>query len=443
MSTPIAMPKQGQSVESCLLLEWMKKKGDRVQPGDVLFSYETDKAAFEFESPAGGVLLETFFNPQDDVPVHTVVAVIGEPGESVESFRPRGGTSADAAITEQTVAAPAPLAVEIPVATPAAQVASPQQGAASPRAKRKAGERGVDLSTVTGTGPHGRIIERDVFAHPPLTKTAAARRSAENLSVPAAGAGMGGRILAADLSGAVAATKATPAAVEDTVTEVKLSNMRKIIGSRMMQSLLQSAQLTMNAYADATALMAYRKQAKTRGREGITVTDLIALAVARTLPMFPELNCIYKDEKLFRYAHVHLAMAVDTPRGLMVPVVRFADQLPLQTLSDTLKDLAAQCREGSINPDLLAGGTITISNLGMFGIDSFTPILNPPQAAILGVNAIAPRMTQTEGGAYEVRPHLGFSLTIDHRIVDGGPGARFLKALCDHIAHIDYMLTIW
>ena len=170
---------------------------------------------------------------------------------------------------------------------------------------------------------------------------------------------------------------------------------------------------------------------------------MIALVVARTLPSHPELNSLYKDEKVLRYEHVHLAMAVDTPRGLMVPVVRFADQLPLESLSVRLKELAAQCREGSINPDLLTGGTITISNLGTFGIESFTPILNPPQVAILGVNAIAPRTVQAENGDYAVRPHIGFSLTIDHRVVDGAPGARFLKELCDHIAAVDSMLAVW
>lgn len=426
MSTPIAMPKQGQSVENCVLLSWMKKKGDRVDQGDILFSYETDKASFEFESPVAGVLLDIFFNEQDDVPVHTIVAVVGEPGESAEQYRPDKNKPA---IVNDRI--PPSFSPPSPSASDSIAAGGARAGSASPRARRKAVELGgTDLSKVTGTGPDGRILERDVYAQPALTKTAAARRIAENLSVPA---GHHGRVRAADLISG----EASPA--DDTVTEVKISNMRKIIGTRMLQSLQQSAQLTMNAFADATSLSARRARIKARssepGQSDITITDLISLAVVRTLPSFPELNCLYKEEKVLRYVHVHLAVAVDTPRGLMVPVVRFADLLSPEELSAALKQLAAQCREGSINPDLLSGGTITISNLGLFGIESFTPILNPPQVAILGVNAIAPRPVQTG----EVRPHIGFSLTIDHRVVDGAPGARFLKSLCDHIAAMDFI----
>jgi pyruvate dehydrogenase E2 component (dihydrolipoamide acetyltransferase) len=439
MGTPITMPKQGQSVETCVLLEWMKKKGERVKQGDILFTYETDKASFEFESPAAGVLLETFFNAQDDVPVHTTVAVVGEPGERTEQFKPQRGIPADAG--RQDSKTPAPPAADATITpSPAGGTAKSEPGAASPRARRKAMERGVDLSMVNGTGPQGRIIERDVLTQPSLTRTATARHTDEGLTVPA---GSSGRIRAVELiSGGVSQAAALEG---DRVTEVKISNMRKIIGTRMQQSLQQSAQLTMHAFADATALLAYRRQIKARGKEtgcpDITITDVIAWAVSRTLSSHPELNSLYKDEKVLRYEHVHLAMAVDTPRGLMVPVVRFADLLPLESISVRLKDLAAQCREGSINPDLLTGGTITISNLGTFGIESFTPILNPPQVAILGVNAIAPRSVQEKNGDYTVHPHVGFSLTIDHRVVDGAPGARFLKALCDCVAGIDVMLT--
>jgi len=434
------MPKQGQSVETCVLLEWRKKKGERVKQGEILFSYETDKASFEFESPVAGVLLETFFNAQDDVPVHTHVAVVGEPGESAEQFRPERGNPADA--SGQNLKSTTLLVTDVPITPPPTALTTKlEPGAASPRARRKAMERGVDLSMVNGTGPQGRIIERDVLAQPALTRTAAAHRTDENLSVPA---GSSGRIRAMDLLDIK--TQKMVSTAEDLVSEVKISNMRKIIGTRMQQSLQQSAQLTMHAFADATALLAYRKQIKARGKEtgcpDITITDVIAWAVARTLLSHLELNSLYKDEKVLRYEHVHLAMAVDTPRGLMVPVVRFADLLPLENLSVRLKDMAVQCREGSINPDLLTGGTITISNLGTFGIESFTPILNPPQVAILGVNAIVPRSVQAENGDYVVRPHIGFSLTIDHRVVDGAPGARFLKALCDFIADIDVILTV-
>jgi len=439
------MPKQGQSVETCVILEWMKKKGDAVKIGDILFSFETDKASFDFESPASGILLDIYFNAQDDVPVLSTVAVVGDAGENTEQFKPQLSAAGGAPLQNAQALSEAKQN-QMPNSLPQLKAAeSPASGAASPRAKRKALERGVDLSVLAGTGPHGRIIERDVLSQPRLTKTASERFAMEGLFAPENGTGLGKRVLAKDL-GANAKSQ-TPAVMEDTITEVKQSNMRKIIGTRMMQSLQNTAQLTMNSYADATALLAYRKQIKEKGKEfgmpDITVTDIIAFAVARTLPAFLELNGLYKDEKIFQYEHVHLAMAVDTPRGLMVPVARFADMATIAGLSANLKDLASQCKQGSINPDLLSGGTITITNLGMFGIDSFTPILNPPQVAILGVSGILPRPVALENGSYEIRPQLGFSLTIDHRAVDGAPGARFLKALCDNIANIEFMLTVW
>ena len=437
MAKPIIMPKQGQSVESCVLLEWYKNKGDTVKKGDVLFSYETDKASFEFEAPDDGVLLDTFFEEQADIPVLTTVAVIGAVGEDISPFKPKVSSIVDTETPEVVSEPPVVLPQSIPTAPDASNVA----GAVSPRARKTAEARGVDLSRIIGSGPAGRIIEQDVLAQVSLTPTAAARSIEEGLSAPLSGSGIGGRIRATDLT-----RKDDTTTADDTFAEVPFSNMRKIIGSRMMQSLRQSAQLTLNVFADATALLSYRKQVKARSKEpglpDITINDLIALAVVRTLPSFPEINCLYRDGKVLHYDHVHLAMAVDTPRGLMVPVVKFANLLPLAKLSESLKEMVSQCREGSINPDLLTGGTFTISNLGLFGIDSFTPILNPPQVAILGVNAIAPRPVQTEDGSFAVRQHIGFSLTIDHQVVDGGPGARFLNALCEAIARIDHMLTV-
>ncbi len=454
MATPIMMPRQGQSVETCVINEWLKKKGDTVSEGDILFSYETDKASFEFESPASGTLLETFFDADADVPVLTNVGVIGEPGEPVEEFRP-SGAQAQAGQPSETgpeKKTPAPVGDVVESEGVAGSVApAPAQSGVtgvlkvSPRARMRAEKRGVDLASVAGTGPQGRVIERDVLAQPGASPTAVSKMEATGMHAPAAGSGVGRKVLSHDLTKAL--THGTPAPrIEDTVEVVKLSNIRKIIGQRMMESLQQTAQLTMNASADASRLLEYRKKVKAMGADlgmsDITVTDLVAMAVARTLPSFPELNCTYKEGKLNQYAHVHLAMAVDTARGLMVPVVRFADLLTINDLSTSLKSLAQQSKEGSINPDLLAGGTITITNLGMFGVESFTPVLNPPQVAILGVNAITPRPKMVDG-EYQIRPHMTFSLTIDHRVVDGGPGARFLKALCTNIENIDFMLSAW
>ncbi|MBD3322344.1 MAG: 2-oxo acid dehydrogenase subunit E2 [Chitinivibrionales bacterium] len=452
MATPIAMPRQGQSVETCIILEWHKHKGDEVKEGDILFTYETDKASFEFESPVSGTLLETFFEPDQDIPVLTTVAAIGSPGEDVGSLRPSDTGSGGAGARESESAALEQKKEPSGDAQPGGAAPAPQPvGAsdgllkASPRAKIRAQEKGVDLSLVAGTGPAGRVIESDIDTylseHPKLTKAAAAAGAGG--AVPSAGTGFGGRITASDLSGAPQTTEHVE--TRDEVVEVKISNMRRIIGSRMMESLQQSAQLTMNASADARAILAYRKKIKAKREElgiaDINITDMISFAVARTLVQFPALNCHFENNRLLQHKNVHLAMAVDTPRGLVVPVIRFANRLSLSDLAVSIKDLAGKAREGAVNPDLLSGGTITITNLGSFGIESFTPILNRPQVAIVGVNTITPKPAMGDQGEYILAPHIGFSLTIDHQVVDGAPAARFLKTLCRAIENIELTLA--
>jgi len=449
MATPIAMPRQGQSVETCVILEWFKKKGEAVKAGENLFSYETDKASFEFESPASGVLLETFFEPGADVPVLTNVAVVGEQGEDVGSFRPgvQGAVATDekgAGNEEKRTTGQETLAV-------VAQAPDGGSLNASPRARRRAGETGVVLATLAGSGPGGRIIERDVEAAakqaPALTKTARARAEKEGLAAPAAGTGIGGRVRAGDL---VTASRAMPLAspsgpLADDFAEVKLTKIRRLIAERMSQSLADSAQLTLNMSANATALLALRKKLKENREklaiENITINDLAAFALVKTLPQFPEVNALFIDDTIRQYKHVHLAVAVDTPRGLMVPVVRFADTLTLNELARRIKGLAQQCIDGSVNPDFLQGGTITLSNLGVYGVESFTPVLNPPQVALLGVNTISPKPVADANGQYTIAPYIGLSLTIDHRAVDGAPGARFLQVLVDAIENIELTLA--
>lgn len=455
MATPIAMPRQGNTVETCTIVEWHKNKGDFVAKGDVVFSYETDKATFEFESPAEGTLLEVFFGTDEDIPVLSNVGVLGESGESVDEFRAQGEES-----KPETREAPAQTPAAAPSQSPpqatGQQTAAPAVAAAagtgtrsiSPRARKLAEKKGIDTGGLQGSGPKGRIIERDVLAaleNGPVLTSTAATMAGEGAAVPAGGTGIGGRVRATDMGGE-APVQAGAAAVEDAFTEVKLSKMRGIIAERMSASLAQSAQLTMNASADARGLLAYRKLVKSRrealGLNDINITDMVAHAVVRTLVKFPEINAQIEGDTIRQYQHAHLALAVDTPRGLMVPVVRFADTLSLNELSGSLKSLAAQCVEGSINPDLLAGGTLTLSNLGSLGIESFTPIINRPQAAILGLNTITPKPVLGSDGEYVMAPHIGLSLTIDHRAVDGAPGARFLKAVKDAIEGFELTLAL-
>ena len=462
MPTPIAMPRQGQSVETCVIQQWHKNKGDEVKEGDILFTYETDKASFEYESPAAGVLLETFFDEGADVDVLANVAVVGSPGEDAGPFRPDGGSkeppasgaAGEKAPTDAADSTAAGAAAAAPESRYETEAKSDTAGTVriSPRARERARARGVDPRDIRGSGPGGRIIERDVedyaHAHPGMTPTAAAAREATGMVAPAGGTGPGGRVTAADLRAPAQPKTGAPAAageVEECV-EVKISNMRKLIGERMMESLRGSAQLTLHATADASALLAFRKTVKEKGEAlgltNITITDLIAFAFVKTLAAYPQLNCRWEDDKLMQYAGVHLSLAVDTPRGLVVPVIRYADRLSLNDLAVVLKERAAEAKEGSINPDLLSGGTVTLSNLGNTGIEYFTPILNPPQVAILGVNTIRPRPAAGGGeGEYVIKPHVGLSLTIDHRALDGAPSARFMKAVCTAVENINLTLS--
>ena len=477
------MPRQGQSVEACTIVRWLKQPGENVGSGEVLCEIETDKAAFEVESTASGTLLAQFVPEGEEVPVLTPIAAVGEPGEEVptpsaaDTPAPAAGGAAGAGPGASPPAAPAPVAApeatvpgqagtsapgvaaEASVATTGAAASTRRGGPAiSPRARRRAGELGVDYTAVSGSGPRGRIIERDVVAaaaaRPALTAAARAAVAA-GAEVPAVGSGIGGRVTLADLA-APAAPAGVEAVAPDRVESVPVTGVRRLISERMRQSLLDTAQLTMNASADAEALVAYRARLKSSAEHlqlrQVTINDLILFAVARTLPQFPELNAVVRSDgggdRIERHRDVHLAFAVDTERGLVVPVINAADQLSIAGLAARAHELAATTQAGSINPDLLQGGTFTVTNLGALGVESFTPILNLPQVAILGVGALALKPVAADltqpGPPQEVsyRRHLGLSLTIDHRVVDGAPAARFLQALAAAIADIDLLAAL-
>ena len=474
------MPRQGQSVEACTIVRWLKQPGENVGSGEVLCEIETDKAAFEVESTASGTLLAQFVPEGEEVPVLTPIAAVGEPGEEVPTPAAADTPAPAAAAGGSTPAAGAagagpgasPPAAPAPVTAPGAAVpgqagagapvaaASTRRGgpAISPRARRRAGELGVDYTAVSGSGPRGRIIERDVVAaaavRPALTAAARAAVAA-GAEVPAVGSGIGGRVTLADLA-APAAPAGVEAVAPDQVESVPVTGVRRLISERMRQSLLDTAQLTMNASADAEALVAYRARLKSSAEHlqlrQVTINDLILFAVARTLPQFPELNAVVRSDgagdRIERHRDVHLAFAVDTERGLVVPVINAAHQLSIAGLAARAHELAAATQAGSISPDLLQGGTFTVTNLGALGVESFTPILNLPQVAILGVGALALKPVAADltqpGPPQEVgyRRHLGLSLTIDHRVVDGAPAARFLQALAAAIADIDLLAAL-
>ena len=422
MATPVIMPRQGQSVESCIITEWKKKVGDTIAVGDVLFSYETDKSTFEEQAKVDGTLLAVFYNAEDDVPVLLNVAVIGKPGESFAEFAPQGAASA-AAPAAQAEAIAAPVAET----APAAQATAARAEGVSPRAKNAADKLGVDPAQAAPTGPHGRVIERDVLA--------LAKENRFGSEAPA--------------QSAVAAPAATKAAEAPAVVnaldydEIKLPNLRRMIAKTMHDSLAAMAQLTHNTSFDATKVLAFRESLKaapeTLDLPKVTINDIILFAVSRVLTKHEGLNAHMMGDKIRYFKHVNLGIAVDTPRGLLVPTLFAAETKTLGQIAAESKVLAKSAIDGSINPDLLQGGTFTISNLGLYGIESFTPVINPPQVALLGVNCITERVRTVEG-QITTYPAMGLSLTYDHRAVDGAPASRFLKDLVTALEHFDLLL---
>ncbi|MBN8590393.1 MAG: 2-oxo acid dehydrogenase subunit E2 [Anaerolineae bacterium] len=449
MATPIPLPKLGNTVESVIVLRWLKQVGDPVRAGESLIEVETDKAAMEVESPTEGVLLAQLCKEGDEVPVMVNIAVVGAAGEDVSAFAGTPAAAAPAPV-ETSVPEPAPAA-SATVPAPAARTNGAPAGATfiSPRARNLAERKGLDPVGIAGSGPEGRIIERDVQAalqtQPKLTPLAKSMVEKGGFVPPE---GATGRVTTKDLTPPAAALTPSPSPIgaggTDSVEIIPLKGARKVIAARMLESLQTTAQLTLNASADARALQAFRKRLKASpaemGLQGVTINDLVLFAVARTLPRFSDLNALFTGDAVHRYGAVHLGVAVDTPRGLLVPVVRNADGRSLKGLAEETHRLAEAAQAGKILPDEMNGGTFSVTNLGAFGIESFTPVLNPPQVAILGVSNIQLKPIEVDEKP-QLIPHIGLSLTINHQVVDGAPGARFLQALAKAIASIDLLVA--
>ncbi|MDR2542855.1 MAG: 2-oxo acid dehydrogenase subunit E2 [Treponema sp.] len=408
MAHILIMPRQGNTVESCIIVDWKVKEGDEVTAETTVCEVETDKAAFEVPAGAAGVILKLLFNAGDDVPVLAPIAVIGEKGENWQIML----------------------------------------NSISPRARNFAQKEAVFTEMVPGTGPGGRIVERDVLAalenRPALT---AAAKAAGAASIPNQGTGIGGRVTIEDLASGSAPISQPLFTGEGTVTETPIKGIRKIISDRMLKSLAETAQFTLNASASVSRLQDIRSKMNETNflpdevkTSKITVNDMILFAVSRILPRYLYMNTHKIDETTRTFEDIHLGMAVDTPRGLMVPVIRNANLLSLAQISSETKRLADSCKNGTAKPQDLSGSTFTISNLGNFGITSFTPVLNTPEVAILGVCTIEMKPVPSSC-ACRFEPFIGFSLTINHQVVDGAPAARFLKALCEAIAEIDLLLA--
>ena len=441
MAQPVIMPKQGQSVESCLITDWYKKKGEKVQIGDLLFAYETDKASFEEEAKTEGILLDVFYEEDDEVPVLSNVAVIGTEGESVQKFRPKASDEARLELMKEDVEkSEIEKRLENEIMRKPMLKREAGKIKISPRAKRLAKKTGVDYSGFPGTGPYGRIIERDIEAlvksKPRITPLAKAKMEQEQLVFDQQKIKPGRRVTSKDL------LKQEELKISE-FEEVPLTKIRKIIAEGMYRSLQNSAQLTHHTGADARNVLVLRQKVKKQVEKGnypnITLNDMICFAVIKALKKHPDANAFFLGDSIKKFYKVHLGFAVDTERGLMVPTVLNADDYSLSGLSYQMKDLAEKCHQGNINPDLLSGesATFTVSNLGAYGVEMFTPVLNIPQVGILGVNTIIKRPADLGDGVIGFVPYLGLSLTYDHRALDGGPASLFLMQIKEEIEQFD------
>ena len=432
MAKVIVMPKLGLTMTEGTVSKWLKAEGDAVKEGEPLFEVETDKLTNTIEASASGTLLKIAVPAGGEAKCLDPVAVIGEPGEDVSALIgviPAAGAAAPA----PAVPAAAAPAASAPARAPGERVL------ASPAAKKLARELGIDLALVPGTGPKGRVTEDDVKnfksapppappappAEPAVKASPLAAKVAADIGLDLKDVPAHGRVLAADILAAVQKGGSAPAEEAPREETVPMSGMRKAIARNMLNSHMTSPTVTFNLGIDMTELKRLREQLK--GEEiKVSYTDILVKVVAVALTEFPLLNCSVEDNKIIYKHYVNMGVAVALDNGLVVPNIPDADKKSLTEISAEVKELAKLAREGGLPMDRLKGGTFTITNLGMYGIESFTPIINQPEVAILGVNTMEDKVVVVDGEIC-VRPIMNLSLTADHRVVDGSVAAQFLQ----------------
>ena len=410
MATPLPMPKLGLTMEEGTILKWRKDEGEAVEKGEIILDIQTDKVEYEVESPDGGLLLKTLAGEGDVVPCGTDIAVIGEAGEDTSSF---GSAPAKASAETEpeapeapTTPTPALAPTPAPPASMAAQPAPTGRVFASPAARRVARELGIDYRALNGSGPGGRIVQADV-------------RAAAASGLPAA------PVTAA--SGPAAVAGSTP-----------LAGMRKIIADRMLSSWSQVPRITMQAEVDLTNLLAVREASRQAWENDlgvkVSINDLILFYTARAVRRCPAVNVRLGDNALEQMQDVNIGVAVAVEQGLMVPVIRGADQKSIDAISRESRALAEAARAGALGLDALEGGTFTVSNLGAYGVDHFSAIINHPESAILSVGAARERAV-VRNGEVVARTTAFIGINADHRLVDGAPAAEFLATLKEMLEH--------
>ncbi len=423
----IIMPKQGLQMTEGTIIKWLKKEGEEVKEGEPLFEMETDKLTITMDSTATGTLLKILHGENDVVPITEPIAYVGKPGTDIS------------ALLAGSVAAPAPAA-EAPAASAAAPVAAAPAAApvnrapgervfSTPRARMRAEEKGIEVNSVAGSGPEGLIIEKDVLAAPVIKATPVAKVLAAQNDVNLAdvkGTGVGGKVMKADILAMLEKSAFVPAAVSDHVeTVIPMTGMRRAVARNMMESLSGMAQANHRMKVDMTESARFRAKLKAADIK-VSYTDILVKAVSHALIKFPMLNSTLRDNNIITRNYVNMGVAVAIDGGLIVPNIKDAHTKSVVELHAETAELAKKAREGKLTPDEYAGGTFTITNLGMYDVDEFTAVINPPEAAILAVGKITDTPV-VENGEVVIRPIMTLSLTYDHRIVDGAPAAQFLQ----------------
>jgi pyruvate dehydrogenase E2 component (dihydrolipoamide acetyltransferase) len=409
MATEVLVPPLGQTVDSVTLVSWYKEEGELVAQGETLFAIETDKATLDIEAPASGVLRRVTVQPGDEVKVLSTIALITAPDEMVREATP--GTGPEQADREGLSAARTDRKKG-----DGRERDGRRRIFVSPRARRLAEEHGIPLEALQATGPEGAIVERDVRLYLQTQRAVPAARAVRATTLATR------RVAEA---GEAVATK------REALETLPVHGVRAVIAERLIQSSTTTARVTLNVEADTTDLVELRQRLLRDGIE-VAYNDLLLYILGRALRDHPRLNASLVEDRIKVWRQIHIGLAVDTDRGLLVPVVRDVDRKGLGQLAGATQSLVERARAGQCTPEELRGGTFTLTNLGMFGIDSFTPIINLPECAVLGVGRIK-KQPAVVGDQVVVREMVWLSLTFDHRLVDGAPAARFLQRVVQMI----------
>ncbi len=451
MATKVIMPKQGLQMTEGTITQWLIPEGGQCKEGEPLFEMETDKLTITMDAPATGTLLKIVHDAGDTVEITKLIGVIGEPGEDISAILAEDGGAAPAAEApaKEEKAPEAPKAAAAPV-----KRAAGERIFSTPRARMRAEEKGADIEDVPGSGPEGLIIERDVLAFEPaaavkaspLAKKVAALENVDLADVK--GTGSHGKIMkddvlamiqakVADRAAAQAATSDAPAAARGTRL-VPLTGMRKAVAKNMRKSLETNAQLSSMVSVEMTNAIALRNAFKAAEKK-VSFNDIVLLAVSRALVEHPEMNASYTDKGILYHDYVNLGVAVAIDGGLIVPNVKNADLMKLDEIAKVAKEQAIKAKDNKLTMDDYSGGTFTVSNLGMFGIDNFVAIINPPETGILAVGAIVKKPV-VRNDEIVIRSMMDITLSYDHRLVDGAGAAKFLKTVKEYIENPYLML---